>query len=440
LSNDIIDLDCLSRVRAGRTLVMGVVNATPDSFSDGGDFLEPAFALAHARRLIAEGADIVDIGGESTRPGASEVDAATELARVLPVVTGLGRQAIVSIDTYKAAVADAALAAGARIVNDVWGLQREPEIARVAGHHGAAVVASHWERDAPRGDLLDGMRRYFDRSIALARAAGIPDHRIILDPGIGFGKDLAANLLILHRLDEIVRIGFPVLVGTSRKRFIGHLTGREPKERLNGTLAANVLAAAAGASIIRVHDVGPHREALAVADAILAGRPVGQPDSPVVAYLALGSNLGDRAAHIRAALAALGARPGTRVIGVSRLYETPPWGPVPQGAYLNACAAIETTLAPRALLDLCLSIERASGRERLVRWGPRTLDVDILLYGGAKIAEPDLTIPHARMLERAFVLVPLMDIAPDLVVDGTPIAAALAGLDRSGIIEWKDDS
>lgn len=249
---------------------MGVVNTTPDSFSDGGDFLEPAFAIEQGRRLIAEGADIVDIGGESTRPGAVEVDAATEMARVLPVVAALAPAALVSIDTYKAAVADAALVAGARIVNDVWGLQREPEIARVAGHHGAAVVASHWERERPQGDPLDAMRRYFDRSVALARAAGIPDQRIILDPGIGFGKDLADNLLILNRLGEIVALGFPVLVGTSRKRFIGHLTGREPKDRLNGTLASNVLAVASGAAIIRVHDVAPHREALAVADAILA--------------------------------------------------------------------------------------------------------------------------------------------------------------------------
>ena len=264
-------LELLSRAAAGRTLIMGVVNTTPDSFSDGGDFLEPAFAIEHGLRLLAEGADILDIGGESTRPGAAEVDATTELARVLPVVKALASEAgaLVSIDTYKAAVADAALAAGARIVNDVWGLQREPEIARVAGHHGAMVVASHWDRE-PRGNvaLLEAMKRYFDRSIGLARAAGIPDQRIILDPGIGFGKDLADNLLILNRLAEIVALGFPVLVGTSRKRFIGHLTGREPKDRLAGTIASNVLAAAAGASIVRVHDVREMAQVARVADAI----------------------------------------------------------------------------------------------------------------------------------------------------------------------------
>jgi len=269
-----VDIDRLARAASGRTLVMGVVNTTPDSFSDGGDFLAPEVAIAHGRRLLDEGADIVDVGGESTRPGAAEVDAATELARVMPVVDALvAAGALVSIDTYKAAVAEKALAAGARIVNDVYGLQRDPEIARVAGHHGAAVIASHWER-GPRGegDLIDSMKRYFDRAVAQARAAGIPDRRIVLDPGIGFGKELADNLAILNRFAEIAALGFPVLIGVSRKRFIGNLTGRVPKERLAGTIAANVLAVAAGAAIVRVHDVAAHRDALAVTDAILAGR------------------------------------------------------------------------------------------------------------------------------------------------------------------------
>ena len=269
-----VDIDRLARAASGRTLVMGVVNTTPDSFSDGGDFLAPEVAIAHGHRLLAEGADIVDVGGESTRPGAAEVDAGTELARVMPVVEALvAAGALVSIDTYKAAVAEKALAAGARIVNDVYGLQRDPGIARVAGDHGAAVIASHWER-GPRGggDLIDSMKRYFDRAVAQARAAGIPDRRIVLDPGIGFGKELADNLAILNRFAEIAALGFPVLIGVSRKRFIGNLTGRVPKERLAGTIAANVLAVAAGAAIVRVHDVAAHRDALAVTDAILAGR------------------------------------------------------------------------------------------------------------------------------------------------------------------------
>lgn len=271
-----IDLDALDRRAAGRTLVMGIVNVTPDSFSDGGDHATTEAAIAHAAHLLAEGADIIDIGGESTRPGAAEVDAATEIARILPVIEALSRSTdrLISVDTYKAAVAEAALMAGARIVNDVWGLQREPDIARVAAGHGAAVIAGHWETGVTYGPatILDAMKRFFDRSIGIAQSAGIADRHILLDPGIGFGKGEAENLVILDRLDEIVALGFPVVIGTSRKRFIGSLTGREPKQRLAGTIASNVIAAERGASILRVHDVAAHRDALAVADAILSSR------------------------------------------------------------------------------------------------------------------------------------------------------------------------
>lgn len=270
-----IDIDHLDRRTSGRSLIMGILNVTPDSFSDGGDHNEVDTAIAHAELLLAEGADIIDIGGESTRPGAAEVDSDTEAARVIPTIRALaGRTgALISVDTYKASVADQALAAGAHIVNDVWGLQREPEIARIAGAHGAAVIASHWEREAySPATILDAMKRFFERSVALARQAGIPDHRIVLDPGIGFGKGMAENLLILDRIDEIVALGFPVLLGVSRKRFIGEITGREPKQRLAGTLATNVLAAAKGVSSFRVHDVAAHRDALAVTDAILSSR------------------------------------------------------------------------------------------------------------------------------------------------------------------------
>jgi len=270
-----IDIDHLDRGTAGRSLIMGILNVTPDSFSDGGDHNEVEAAVAHAGLLLSEGADIIDIGGESTRPGAAEVDAETEAARVVPVIQALAQrtQALISVDTYKASVAEQALKAGAQIVNDVWGLQREPEIARVAGAHGAAVIASHWERQTySPATVLDAMKRFFERSVTLARQAGIPDHRIVLDPGIGFGKTMADNLRILDRIDEIVALGFPVLLGVSRKRFIGEITGREPKERLAGTIATNVLAAAKGVSSFRVHDVAAHRDALAVTDAILSSR------------------------------------------------------------------------------------------------------------------------------------------------------------------------
>lgn len=257
---------------------MGVVNVTPDSFSDGGDHFSLSDALAGARRLTAEGADILDIGGESTRPGATRITAATELQRVLPVITALAptQGPPLSIDTFKAEVADAALAAGARIVNDVTGLL-DPEMAPVAARHGAVLVIGHWERGASPGPagILAAVTRSLDAAAQRAMAAGVARQRIVLDPGIGFDKDVAENLALLAGLDQIAALGYPVLVGASRKRVIGALTGRDPKERLAGTLGAHILAATRGASIVRAHDVGAHHDALAVADAILAagGRP-----------------------------------------------------------------------------------------------------------------------------------------------------------------------
>lgn len=260
----------------GRTArVMGILNVTPDSFSDGGRFDAVPAALAHARAMVAEGADLIDVGGESTRPGAAEVTEAEELARVVPVIEALvadGVAAPISIDTYKARVADAALAAGAAIVNDVHGLQREPEIAAVAAQHGAPVVAMHWDKARDTGrDLIDEMRRYFDRTLQIAADADIAADQIVLDPGFGFGKSLAENYELLRRLPELVALGYPVLVGTSRKSMIGRVTGGEPHGRVAGTVATSVLGYGAGAQIFRVHDVHANRDALRVAQAVQYG-------------------------------------------------------------------------------------------------------------------------------------------------------------------------
>jgi dihydropteroate synthase len=253
-----------------RTLVMGVVNVTPDSFSDGGIYASPQAAIEAGLRMIAEGADIIDVGGESTRPGYVPVGAAEEIQRAIPVVAGLVRatQTPISIDTYKARVAEAALAQGARIVNDVWGL-RDPDMARVLAAHDAVVIIMHNRAAAdPSIDIFEDMRGYFDASLARARAAGIREDRIVLDPGIGFGKTLEQNLQILARLEELRALGFPILIGTSRKSFIGRLSPSEPLARLPGTIAANALAVLAGVDIVRVHDVAAHVQALRVAEAI----------------------------------------------------------------------------------------------------------------------------------------------------------------------------
>ncbi len=253
-------------------LIMGIINVTPDSFSDGGQFDEEDKALAHAKLLAAEGAHILDIGGESTRPGAQVVGIEEELNRIKPAITAIASAELgtaISIDTYKAKVAAAALKAGAHIVNDVWGLQREPDIAKAAAEHQAPVIVNHWEKSIPADiDLLDAMKRFFDRSIEIALQAGLSDKHIILDPGIGFGKSFEDNLVILNRLEEICAWGYPLLMGTSRKSFIGKLLDKEPQDRLFGTIASNVIAQMKGAHIFRVHDVEAHLDALKITQAI----------------------------------------------------------------------------------------------------------------------------------------------------------------------------
>lgn len=260
----------------GRTArLMGILNVTPDSFSDGGRFDAVPAALAQARLMLAEGADIIDIGGESTRPGADEVSVAEELARVLPAIGALradGIAAPISIDTYKAAVAERAIAAGATVINDVYGLQREPEVAAVAAEHGAPLVVMHWDkaRDTSR-DVMAEMARYFEVTLGIADKAGVRRDRIVLDPGFGFAKSLSENYEVLRRLPELVALGFPVLVGTSRKSMIGRLLDVPADERLAGTVATSVLGYTAGAHIFRVHDIRPNRDALRVAEAALYG-------------------------------------------------------------------------------------------------------------------------------------------------------------------------
>jgi len=257
---------------------MGVVNVTPDSFSDGGRFLDPQAAVAHGRRLADEGADILDVGGESTRPGAEPVAAEEEARRVVPVVEGLaGAGPQVSVDTSKLAVARAALDAGATCVNDVTALRAEPELAGLVAERGADCCLMHMlgeprtMQDDPRyGDVVSEVRAFLEERLAFATAAGIAEERVMLDPGIGFGKTVEHNLELLRRLDEIAALGRPVVVGTSRKSFLGRLTGREVGDRLPGTIATNVLALERGASVFRVHDVAPVRDALAVAAATVA--------------------------------------------------------------------------------------------------------------------------------------------------------------------------
>ena len=267
------------RLELARPLVMGVVNVTPDSFSDGGRFLDPEAAIDHARRLIGEGADIVDVGGESTRPGARPVDAAEELQRVLPVIRALRDESVpVAVDTLKPEVMRAAIAEGASIVNDVYAL-RVPGALDAVSASDAGICLMHMQGEprtmqaAPHyEDVVREVKAFLRERMAAAASAGIAGDRVAVDPGFGFGKTVGHNLELLRRLPELVELGAPVLVGLSRKSTLGAITGRPASERLAASLAAALLAVLRGATIVRVHDVAATRDALAVLAAVGAFR------------------------------------------------------------------------------------------------------------------------------------------------------------------------
>jgi dihydropteroate synthase len=257
--------------------IMGIVNVTPDSFSDGGEFLDADRAIAHGRELAKEGADILDIGGESTRPGAAAVDAEEELRRVEPVVQALASAGFpISIDTSKVAVAEAALGAGAAVVNDVTALRAEPDLAVLCAERDCEVVLMHMlgdprtmQEDPTYDDVVDDIKAFLAERIEFATSEGIDEERIWIDPGIGFGKTVEHNLELHRRLGELAELGRPIAFGSSRKSFIGKLTGAPVDERLGGSIASNVIAYANGARMLRVHDVGPMRQAITIAEALL---------------------------------------------------------------------------------------------------------------------------------------------------------------------------
>ena len=269
------DPDAFMACLAGPPLLMGILNVTPDSFSDGGQFDASGPAIAHAIEMANAGADIIDIGGESTRPGHTPVDAEAEQRRIMPVIGAVAAavETPMSVDTYKAATARAALEAGAHIVNDVWGLQRDPLMARVVADAGCPIICMH-NRDAVDTDMdmIADIKGFFEKSLEIAYAAGIQTNRIILDPGFGFGKSFEQSLEVLTRVSELQTMGFPLLIGLSRKGFIGQYSGNEDVgDRLAGTLCANMAALSQGAAqIIRVHAVKPHREMLDFATALAA--------------------------------------------------------------------------------------------------------------------------------------------------------------------------
>ena len=267
----------LARLLAlGRPAVMGVLNVTPDSFSDGGRFLEPSTAVEQARRIVAEGADVLDVGAESTRPygGAVPVPAQEEIRRIAPVLPAAVALGVpVSIDTMKAEVATWALASGAALVNDVWGLQRDGDLARVCAEFAVPVIIMHNRESAdPSIDIMADIAAFFSRSLDIAARAGIARENIVLDPGIGFGKTPEQSIIAIARLAELKSFGLPLLIGASRKRFIDRISPAPPDRRLGGSIAAHLLAVMGGAAIVRAHDVAETVQALRVAAAIESAR------------------------------------------------------------------------------------------------------------------------------------------------------------------------
>ena len=260
-----------------RTLIMGILNITPDSFSDGGDNFNIQRAVEHALLMIKDGDDIIDIGGESTRPGSKFVSAEEELKRVVPVIKELSKitDIPISIDTYKAATAEGAILAGADIINDIWGLQKDPKMAETAAKYNVPVIAMH-NNDGHEysRDIMEELKLFFDKTFEIAENAGIPKENIILDPGIGFGKVYEQNIEVLGRLEELTVLG-RVLLGTSRKSTLGKILDLPPKERMEGTLATTVIGIQKGADIVRVHDVLENKRCAMVADAILRKQNIG---------------------------------------------------------------------------------------------------------------------------------------------------------------------
>lgn len=398
--------------------IMGVLNATPDSFSGDGLDLDADAVAARGHAQHAAGAAILDVGGESTRPGATPVPEDVELARVVPAAERLAADGdvLVSIDTSKSAVAEAALRAGARVVNDVSGLQDE-RLAEIAARHDAWLVVTDngWTHPRRReGSVVDAVCAELLRLVDVARRAGVARERIVVDPGLGFGKTAEETLALVAATAEIRERLAPhlLLSGPSRKSFIGRTLGQDdPRERLEGTLAAVAVAAFLGADIVRVHDVREADRAARFAAAAASARGEGR-----LVYIGLGSNLRDRRAALESAVAALG-RLG-RVVAVSGLWESAPMEVTDQPRFLNAVVALWSRL-PRAadIIARLKLVEEVLGRRPGRRSGPRVIDLDLLVFAdGAQVRDGDVAVPHARLTERRFALAPLADLAPDLVV------------------------
>ena len=409
-------------------IVMGILNVTPDSFSDGGQHDSLDAALAHAERMLEEGARIVDVGGESTRPGAAPVSADEELARVLPVVRALAqRDVCVSIDTRHAEVARACLEAGAAIVNDVSGF-RDPAMVDAVRTSDCGLVVMHMQGDpstmqnAPAyDDVVTDVREWLRTRAAELETAGIAHDRICIDPGPGFGKTPSQTLELARNFQEFVRLGYPVMVAVSRKSFLGWVYGiDEPSARDEVSATEALMACELGASVVRTHNVA------ATVSALEGLRPyalIGMGcNVPLVA--SPGEEREGKIAMLNQAITELCSLPDSQIVDISSFYESEPAYYLDQDVFVNAVVLLRTGIPPKELLGYLHAVENSLGRVRTVENGPRTCDLDILDYQLYVVDTDVLTLPHPRVLERDFVVKPLLELLPGHVLaDDVPVTA-----------------
>lgn len=416
--------------------IMGILNVTPDSFSDGGMWNDPDVAVAHAKEMIEQGAIIIDVGGESTRPGSEPVSVEEETARVLPVVQRLAAEGIsVSIDTRHAQVAQACIDAGASIINDVTGF-RDPAMVQVACNSDCGLVVMHMKGEpstmqtmAQYEDVVAEVRDALAQRAAQLEAAGIAHERICLDPGPGFAKTVAQTVEVMRNLHELMHLGYPVMAAVSRKSYIGALYEiAEPLERDTASAAEALLACELGACVIRTHNVPETIKALK--------------DLRPYALLGLGCNVplvaepGEeqeaKIAQLNMAIGDICQMPDTLVIDIAPYYESEPAYYTDQDNFVNTVVLIRTGLPPQQLLKCLNAIEDSLGRVREIPNGPRTCDIDILDYQGYVSDLEMLKLPHPRILERDFVVKPLLDLLPNHVLaDGTPVTADRATVGKA---------
>lgn len=410
-------------------VIMGILNVTPDSFSDGGSYADVDAAVAAARQMIEDGALIIDVGGESTRPGAAPVSEEEELARVIDVVRILAAEGIcVSVDTRHASVAEACVKAGAAIINDVTGF-RDPAMVEVARNCDAGLVVMHMQGDDPRTmqnepqyqDIVVEVCEYLARRAHELEEAGMAKNRICLDPGPGFGKTAKQTIELMRNFNALVRLGYPTMVAVSRKSYIGYAYHiDDPKERDDASAAEAVMACELGAFVIRAHNVPVHVAALKenLRPYALIGMGC---NVPLVADE--GEELEGKKAMLNQALMEMCLMPDTQLIDLSDFYESEPAYLEDQDTFVNAVALIRTGLPPQELLKYLNTIEDSLGRVRTVKNGPRTCDLDVLDYQGYVSDLEVLTLPHPLLTERDFVVRPLLDILPNHVLsDDTPVS------------------